>query len=66
MNTNRMRLWGWPSLLAVLTIVGLCAALLGDGIWDVVSWVALAALLALPWRRARMQRGRAPASKTKQ
>ena len=31
-----------PILLGLLTAIGLTSALLGDGIWDVVSWCALA------------------------
>lgn len=29
-------------VLALLSTVGLLSALLGDGIWDVLSWLALA------------------------
>jgi len=36
-----LRLWGWPAGLAVLSAVGLLSALLGDGGWDALSWVAL-------------------------
>jgi len=35
------RTWGMPLLLGVLTAFGLLAALLGDGIWDHLSAVAL-------------------------
>lgn len=31
-----------PALLGVLSIIGLVSALVGDGVWDVVSWVTLA------------------------
>jgi hypothetical protein len=34
-------LWAWPCALALLTVTGLVSALLGDGIWDMVSAVAL-------------------------
>ncbi|RZI93053.1 MAG: hypothetical protein EOP39_31780 [Rubrivivax sp.] len=33
--------WGWPIFMGVLSAVGLLAALLGNGPWDWVSWVAL-------------------------
>jgi uncharacterized membrane protein YjjP (DUF1212 family) len=33
-----------PSVLAIVTVFGLLFALLGDGLWDGVSW----ALLSLP------------------
>lgn len=36
-----LRMWGAPILLAVLTAIGLISALLGDGVWDYVSAVAL-------------------------
>ena len=36
-----LRLWGAPIALAVLTIVGLISALVGDGAWDMASAVAL-------------------------
>ena len=40
------RLWGAPLALAVASAVGLLAGLLGDGAWDVVSWVGLGVPLA--------------------
>ena len=45
MNANSLsRIYGWPLVLQVLTLIGLVAALIGDGIWDAVSWAALAPL----------------------
>ena len=41
MSPAFQRMWGAPVLLAVLTGVGLISALLGDGVWDYVSAVAL-------------------------
>jgi len=41
MKTNR-QIWGMPVVLGLLTVVGLLVALLGDGIWDLVSVAALA------------------------
>lgn len=38
--------WTWPLVLGALTLVGLLAALLGDGAWDAVSWLALGAPVA--------------------
>jgi hypothetical protein len=37
------QVWRMPVLLSVVSAVGLISALLGDGSWDVVSWVALGA-----------------------
>ena len=36
-----MRMWAAPVALAVLTLIGLVSALVGDGVWDHVSAVAL-------------------------
>lgn len=41
------QIFAWPALIAVLSTVGLLSALLGDGIWDVVSWIVLAVPVAL-------------------
>lgn len=34
-------LWRGPVLLAVLSLFGLLSALLADGLWDTLSWLAL-------------------------
>lgn len=44
MKTTFQKTWGTPLLLALLTVIGLLAALLGDGGWRVFAW----ALLAIP------------------
>jgi hypothetical protein len=36
-----------PVMLAALIAVGLASGVLGDGIWDVISWIALGAPLAV-------------------
>lgn len=41
------RLWSRPLLLALLSLSGLMAALIGDGVWDVFSWAALGIPVAL-------------------
>jgi len=41
MNTPFMRKWAVPIILAILTLVGLISALVGDGLWDLVSAFAL-------------------------
>ncbi len=44
------QIWRMPVLLGVLTTIGLVAALLGDGVWDLVSAVTLGApVLAGAW-----------------
>jgi len=44
MRRSLLRVWRWPAVIAVLTLFGLLAALLGHGgIWQILSWAALAA-----------------------
>lgn len=47
MNNAFMRLWGWPIVLGVLTVIGLVSALLGDGIWDCLSALTLGVPVAV-------------------
>jgi hypothetical protein len=51
------KIYGAPTALAIVSIVGLLSALLGDGIWDAVSWVSLDIPLAvIIWFRLRAGR----------
>lgn len=52
------RVFRWPLLTAVLSLIGLVAALVGDGVYDGVSWVLLGGLVAV---MAAAWRGRPPA-----
>jgi hypothetical protein len=45
------KVWGAPLLLALITIFGLLAALLGTGIWYILSWIALIIPLAIIVRK---------------
>ncbi|CRI59512.1 hypothetical protein [Pseudomonas sp. CCOS 191] len=49
------RIFAWPALIALLSAAGLFAALLGDGMWDVLAWVGLGVSAGLGlsgfWRR---------------
>ena len=36
-----VRVWPFPIALGILTCLGLVAALVADGVWDAVSWIAL-------------------------
>jgi hypothetical protein len=46
--------FGKPLLLGLASAIGLLSALLGDGVWDVVSWVMLGVPLAIiVWYAAR-------------
>ena len=50
------QIWGAPILLGVLTTIGLIAALLGDGVWDLVSALTLGApVLVGAWYGLRRQ-----------
>jgi hypothetical protein len=40
-------IWRRPALLALLSLFGLIAALLADGVWDLLSWAALAVPVAV-------------------
>ena len=40
------QIWGMPIAIGMLSAVGLLSALLGDGIWDALSWAALATPVA--------------------
>lgn len=44
------RVWAVPAGLAGSSLLGLAAALVADGIWDALSWLALGApLLVIAW-----------------
>jgi hypothetical protein len=32
----------WPLVVALVSLIGLLAALVGDGAWDMLSWLTLA------------------------
>ena len=40
-------LWAAPLMLVALTVFGLASALLGDDVWDVLSWITLAVPLVV-------------------
>ena len=53
-NSPFMRLWGMPIVLALLTTIGLILALLGDGVWDGLSALALGTPVAVgAWHALR-------------
>lgn len=57
MNRSRRTLWQVfraPLLLALLSVVGLVAALVGDGLLDLLSWLTLGStLLVITWYWSR-------------
>jgi hypothetical protein len=40
-QSNFWKVFGIPSAIGALCAAGLFSALLGDGMWDAVSWVGL-------------------------
>lgn len=46
------KLWGMPVLLGLPSTFGLAAGLLGDGVWDWIAALALAAPLLVGARHA--------------
>lgn len=59
MKRNLWRVFRWPLALAVLSLVGLVSALVGDGPWDALSWFALGIPLVVIL--AALARARRPA-----
>lgn len=48
-----------PALIALASMIGLISALIGDGVFDAISWLALGAIIgtviwafAFRWKRA--------------
>ena len=41
------QIWAAPIVLGIASAIGLISALLGDGIWDALSWVTLTAPIAV-------------------
>ncbi|WP_370335120.1 hypothetical protein [Parvularcula marina] len=46
-----------PALLAVFSLIGLIAALVGNGVYDALSWLTLAApIIAILWAMTTKRR----------
>jgi hypothetical protein len=44
------RIFAWPGAIALLSLIGLIAGLVGDGAMDLLAWAGLAApVLAIAW-----------------
>jgi hypothetical protein len=41
MQRSALQVFAVPIILGALSAVGLVAGLLGDNVWDIVSWLAL-------------------------
>ena len=49
-GSNLRHIFGAPAVLGLLSAVGLISALLGDDIWDALSWLTLPApLVIIAW-----------------
>lgn len=46
-NSVFLHVFGKPIILALISMAGLLAALIGDGLLDVVSWIALGYIVAV-------------------
>jgi hypothetical protein len=46
-SSGFLHVFGVPMLLGALSAIGLVSALLGDGVWDLLSWTALGAPVAV-------------------
>ncbi len=46
-GADGVRIWPIPIALAILSCVGLVAALVADGVWDAVSWIGLGTPVAV-------------------
>ncbi|MBD9500675.1 hypothetical protein M2D07_027900 [Pseudomonas sp. BGr12] len=54
MRRGLWMIFRWPVALAVLSTFGLLSALLGDGVFDLLSWISLGVpllLIVFVWMR---------------
>jgi hypothetical protein len=40
-SQSTAKVFAWPAAIALLGVLGLFAALLGDGAWDILAWLGL-------------------------
>jgi len=52
-SQSTARVFAWPAAIALLCALGLFAALLGDGAWDMLAWLGLGIPAALSLRGLR-------------
>jgi hypothetical protein len=51
-----LSIFALPLLLAFVTAIGLISALLGDGIWNLLSWIALVTpVVVIAWHAASVK-----------
>lgn len=51
--SNFWKVFAIPLLIALITAAGLFAALLGDGLWDALSWLGLGIPAVIGFRALR-------------
>lgn len=59
MRRGLWMIFRWPLLLAVLSLFGLLSALIGDEVYDLMSWLTLGVplvLVGVVWLRLRRVR----------
>jgi hypothetical protein len=49
-NNDFLKLWGMPIWMALVTMIGLVLAILGTGMWHVLSWIALTVPVYVMWK----------------
>lgn len=58
-HNTTLQIWGTPLLLALLTLFGLVAALVGTGLWHGLAWLALTVpVVACVWHGWLRPRGK--------
>jgi hypothetical protein len=55
------RIFLWPTIIGLASLIGLLSALIGDGTWDGLSWAMLAVPVGISLTAARRGRRRRPA-----
>lgn len=60
MRRGLWMIFRWPLLIGLAAVLGVLSALLGDGVYDVVSWLALGLPLIIVgavrmWRQKRLK-----------
>ncbi|MGQ0792808.1 MAG: hypothetical protein ACT4NX_01840 [Deltaproteobacteria bacterium] len=57
-KTSLLAVFRAPMIIAIVSLTGLLSALLGDHLWDAVSWATLGAPVGVAAWHAALRRGR--------
>jgi len=52
-HRSAIRIFTWPLVIALASLIGLVSALVGDGLFDIVSWILLGGVIMLLAERLR-------------